>query len=41
VVVEKVRIEDSGSPNLKRRNNTTGGILLEEAWMVFRCWAAL
>jgi parallel beta-helix repeat protein len=30
VAVEKVRIENSGSPNPKGRNNTTGGILLEE-----------
>ena len=30
VRIERVRIEDSGSRNAAGRNNTTGGILLEE-----------
>ncbi len=30
VHIEKVSIHDSGSENAKKRNNTTGGILLEE-----------
>lgn len=30
IKIEKVRIEDSGSRNANNKNNTTGGILLEE-----------
>jgi hypothetical protein len=30
VTIERVRVQDSGSLNRKGRNNTTGGILLEE-----------
>ncbi len=36
VAIERVRIEDSGSRNSKGRNNTTGGILLEEGTSDFR-----
>ena len=36
VVVEQVRIEDSGSTNTKGRNNASGGILLEEGVAGFR-----
>jgi hypothetical protein len=35
VLFEGVRVEDSGSLNAKGRNNTTGGILLEEGTAVF------
>ncbi len=31
VKIDGVTVEDSGSPNAKKRNNGTGGILLEEA----------
>jgi parallel beta-helix repeat protein len=31
VKIDNVTVEDSGSPNAKKRNNGTGGILLEEA----------
>jgi len=34
--IERVRIEDSGSRNAAGRNNTTGGILLEEGTSDFR-----
>src|SRR5207245_3422593 len=34
--IDGVRIEDSGSRNPAGRNNTTGGILLEEGTMHFR-----
>jgi len=36
VVIEHVRIEDSGSRNSKGRNNASGGILLEEGTEHFR-----
>jgi hypothetical protein len=36
VVIQRVTIEDSGSRNEKGRNNTTGGILLEEGTTDFR-----
>jgi hypothetical protein len=36
VVIERVRIEDSGSRNAAGRNNTTGGILFEEGAERFR-----
>jgi hypothetical protein len=36
VHIERVRVEDSGSRNAKGRNNTTGGILLEEGTSGFQ-----
>jgi hypothetical protein len=36
VRIERVRVEDSGSRNTKGRNNTTGGILLEEGTSGFQ-----
>jgi hypothetical protein len=36
VVIDRVRIEDSGSRNAAGRNNATGGILLEEGTERFR-----
>jgi hypothetical protein len=36
VLIERVQIENSGSKNAKGRNNTTGGILLEEGTAGFQ-----
>ncbi len=38
VSIEKVRVSDSGSRNTADKNNTTGGILLEEGTSDFSVW---